>query len=77
MRGYLMFTRTFHQPEAECPHLLDITFSLLSSDESSSLIVSFFEAVIRVWYGVGMGDKSPGLDRFNFSFFKNCWDVLN
>ncbi|KAH1200024.1 hypothetical protein GmHk_18G053238 [Glycine max] len=50
------------EPEAECPHLLDITFSLLSSDESSSLIVSFFEAVIRVWYGVGMGDKSPGLD---------------
>lgn len=27
-------------------------------------------------FGVVMGTKVPGLDGFNFNFFKSCWELI-
>lgn len=48
----------------------------LGAEDCEGLIREFAEAKLREAVCDCEGSKSPGPDRFNFKFFKNCWDIM-
>jgi hypothetical protein len=48
----------------------------LSSDENHVLTAPFSLEEIHNAVKESDGNKSPGLDGFNYAFLKNCWDLL-
>ncbi|MCH93657.1 LINE-1 reverse transcriptase like, partial [Trifolium medium] len=70
------FKNHFEEVTWERPRLDGIEFKLLSEGEFKGLEVVFEEREVGEVIAQSDGNKSPGPDGFNFSFFKNFWGVL-
>jgi hypothetical protein len=58
------------------PKLDGVMFPSLSEEENMGLIAPFTLDEIEEVVRLSDGNKSPGPDGFNFSFFKKCWGML-
>ncbi|GAU30313.1 hypothetical protein TSUD_211700 [Trifolium subterraneum] len=70
------FSTHFSETTEDHPTLDGIVFQGLSSQEVGGLTTSFSEVEIKDVVVNSDGNKSPGPDGFNFSFFKRFWDLL-
>ncbi|MCI28890.1 cysteine-rich receptor-like protein kinase, partial [Trifolium medium] len=58
------------------PNLDGMTFNCLAEEDVAILSASFSATEIEVAVAPSNGNKSPGPDGFNFSFFKRLWDLI-
>ena len=57
-------------------NLGSVEFKSLPHEISLSMVSSFSEEEVKEAVWQCEGSKSPGPDGFNFTFIRNCWDVL-
>lgn len=69
------FQERYKEAEVRRPVLDDVSFLLHSSEENISLTKPFSEEEVREAIWCYNDNKSPGSDRFDLSFIKECWDM--
>ncbi|CAN0856996.1 LINE-1 retrotransposable element ORF2 protein [Linum grandiflorum] len=71
------FKRFFEDIMADShPFPYDLDFRIIASNAADSLTGLFSEAEILHAINSSEGDKAPGPDGFNLTFFKTCWPIL-
>ncbi|MCH87544.1 transposon TX1 putative protein, partial [Trifolium medium] len=70
------FQKHYEEVSWERPKLDGVDFKQLTANEASMLEVVFEESEVAGVIELSDGNKSPGPDGFNFSFFKNFWNIL-
>jgi hypothetical protein len=70
------FENHFSSPFVTRPNLDGVPFPILSSEENAILTAPFSYDEIHLTVKESDRDKSPGPNSFNFSFLKNCWDII-
>lgn len=66
----------FLEPFALRPNLDGVDFKVLSEVDTVLLENSFFYAEIKSSGWDCEDSKSPGPDRYNFVFLRNCWSLI-
>lgn len=70
------FEQFFSESDLSRPVLDDIDFPKSSKMDNTVLTTPFTIDEIREAIWSCDGNKSPGLDGFNFNFFKSCWELI-
>jgi hypothetical protein len=70
------FREHFSETGVNRPTLDDVPLPRLLGEEAMDLVLPFSEDEIRKVVMESDGNKSPGPDGFNFSFFKRFWELL-
>jgi phage-related holin len=70
------FANHFEDVGGKRPHLYGMEFSILSFTENSIISRPFTEEENKDLIFLADGNNSPGLDGFNFAFFKSFWGVI-
>jgi hypothetical protein len=69
------FKKHFEEVSWDRPRLDGVDFKQLSSGDVGELEVDFVEREVAEVIELSDGNKSPGPDGFNFTFFKKFWEV--
>jgi hypothetical protein len=70
------FRKHFEEVRWERPTLDGVVFSAIGEGEQTRLETSFLEEEVVDIISLADGNKSPGPDGFNFSFFKKFWGTI-
>ena len=71
-----LFEKRFTATQDFGVNLGSVEFKCLPQEISKSMVTSFTEEEVKEAVWQCEGTKSPGLDGFNFTFTRNCWDYL-
>ncbi|GAU51438.1 hypothetical protein TSUD_413380, partial [Trifolium subterraneum] len=70
------FMKHFEEVYRVRPRLDGVVFPAIGDEDRSRLEIDFLEEEIVDIISMADGNKSPGPDGFNFSFFKNFWGLI-
>ena len=68
------FRAHFAESMEDLPTLDGVLFSSLSEEDAGGLTIPFSDDEVKRVVLESDGNKSPGPDGFNFSFFKRLWE---
>jgi len=71
-----LFEKRFTATQDFGVNLGSVEFKCLPSKISTRMVTSFIEKEVKEVVWQCEGSKSPSPDGFNFTFIRNCWDVL-
>jgi len=71
-----LFEKRFTATQEFGVNLGSVEFKSLTTEISIKMVENFTEEEVKEAAWQCEGSKSPGPDKFNFTFIRNCWDYL-